>query len=136
MANYETALERYYHAEVMENEHPQILFSSTWDKLNLDKIDNQNVANLIFIIGVRLGVKEAGKVLQIGTNTNSFKKLKVDGIIGSKTIEAVNKVKDATTLNNHIVDLWKERDERIIRNNDRLKVFRAGRLYRAESYRI
>lgn len=62
-----------------------------WYKLFLDHIENQTVANHVFDLAVNTGLGEAIKLLQQALNqTPRGIILKVDGVIGVKTITAVN----------------------------------------------
>ena len=58
-----------------------------WDKCMLDNIDNQEIAESIFDFGVNAGVKVSSKLAQKICNVDS------DGIIGIKSIDAINSVK-------------------------------------------
>lgn len=55
-----------------------------WDKMRLDEINSQHIANEIFIFGVnvnwKIAIKEAQKLLGITA----------DGIIGTQTLKALN----------------------------------------------
>lgn len=55
-----------------------------WDKLRLDEINNQNVAEEIMVFAVNAGIKAAIKAAQKVVGTTQ------DGVIGSKTINALN----------------------------------------------
>lgn len=59
-----------------------------WDKIKLDRINNQELANNIFDFAVNAGIKEA--VLEIQKIVKAFP----DGIIGPQTIELINDIKD------------------------------------------
>jgi lysozyme family protein len=70
-----------------------------WDKNRLDEIAeyNEQIAVEIFDSGVNMGTGQAGEFLQRAINClnrgqDLFPNLKVDGIIGSKTIEALKKL--------------------------------------------
>lgn len=75
-------VERFYKAEF-------------WDKLRLDEIRNQSIANEAFDTGVNMGTQRAGKFLQEGCNLTSrngrdYGLLVIDGAVGPKTISTVN----------------------------------------------
>lgn len=55
-----------------------------WDKIKGEKIENQKIAELIFDTAVNMGVRRAVKIAQ------SCLGVKVDGIVGNETIEALN----------------------------------------------
>ena len=64
-----------------------------WDRLKLNDIKNQAVAEEIFDTGVNCGSRTAARFLQEALNIlngSGGKPLVVDGIIGSKTIRACN----------------------------------------------
>jgi lysozyme family protein len=56
-----------------------------WDKMNLDKIGNQEIAEQLLNHAVNSGIKPAVKVLQKMLNVSP------DGIVGAVTIDAINK---------------------------------------------
>jgi len=62
---------------------------------------SQPVAEFLFDSAVNLGKKPAVKLLQRAVNlgTNYKAELKVDGIIGPKTIKALNNTKERTVVN-------------------------------------
>lgn len=64
-----------------------------WDKMNLDRVKNQTVAEMIFDQGVNFGWKTSAKRVQKVLNGFVKEPLVVDGIIGSVTLEALNKMK-------------------------------------------
>lgn len=72
-----------------------------WDVNNLDKINDQQLANSIYDFGVNSGVGEAAKMLQRAVGTN------IDGIIGPVTIGLINSA-NAEKLYNEFNDLRKE----------------------------
>jgi hypothetical protein len=55
-----------------------------WDKLRLDEIRNDRIANLIFKFAVNVGIKRAVRYAQMIAN------VRLDGIIGANTINALN----------------------------------------------
>lgn len=65
---------------------------SYWDKLRLDEVTSQRVASETYDTAVNLGTHRAGKFLQIATRALGYD-LKIDSVIGSQTLWAVN---DAT----------------------------------------
>ena len=74
-------------------EHAEAIYKKDyWDKLSLDELRHQAVANELFDTAVNAGVKVAAGFLQKAMNLlveDDY--LKVDGIIGSVTLDAVNK---------------------------------------------
>lgn len=61
-----------------------------WDKNKLDKIEFQDLANLMFNLVVNCGC--GGRLIQEGINCVLPNPIKEDGVIGSKTISAINKI--------------------------------------------
>jgi lysozyme family protein len=62
-----------------------------WDKLNLDNLSDQDIANELFDTGVNMGVRVAGKFFQQSLNLlnreeRNFSDVKVDGLVGHKTL--------------------------------------------------
>lgn len=67
-----------------------------WDKLRLSEIRNEAIAIKLYDIAVNCGVSFSVRILQRTLNVANQKgkyypDLKVDGVIGPKTIDAVNK---------------------------------------------
>lgn len=66
-----------------------------WDVNKLDQINNQEIANEVFDTGVNMGYRIAAEFLQkaynlLSKNESLYKKILVDGAIGSKTLSAIN----------------------------------------------
>lgn len=61
-----------------------------WDKYSFAQIDNQNLCNRLFDLSVNCGPIEAIKLLQRACNDVCTPHIKVDGMLGPKTITAVN----------------------------------------------
>ena len=62
-----------------------------WDKSKLNEIKSPKIAFLVFDANVNHGLNSSGKILQRAINRTSNKsEVVVDGIIGAKTIAAVN----------------------------------------------
>lgn len=69
--------------------------SQFWDALKLDQVKSQKVANELYDTAVNMGVSTATKFLQRALNVSNingkyYPDLTVDGIIGTKTISALN----------------------------------------------
>jgi lysozyme family protein len=67
-----------------------------WDKMKLDSVTDQRIANEMFDTAVNMGLNTAGRFLQRVLNVSNkgeqyYPNLKVDGIIGLGTITALNK---------------------------------------------
>jgi lysozyme family protein len=68
----------------------EILKFEYWDRIKLDKIDDDLLAQFIFDASVNHGQGTAVKLVQKAYNVLSAGSLKVDGIMGSKTLSALN----------------------------------------------
>lgn len=101
-----------------------------WYKMKLDEVFNDEVAEKIFDIGVNMGVSQAGKIVQEACNLLDDC-LKVDGLIGSKTIYAINKINHQKALLKLIIYLRVVKYFKIIERNPVLKKFLNGWLIRA-----
>ena len=55
-----------------------------WNKMSLDQINDQDVANKIFDLGVNMGIVPASRILQAAAGVSQ------DGEIGPRTIAAAN----------------------------------------------
>lgn len=69
--------------------------SSYWDALNLDLLQDQNVANELYDTGVNMGTGRAALFFQrvlnvVNRNGTLFPDLKLDGQVGPKTVGAFN----------------------------------------------
>ena len=100
-----------------ENKAREIYYKQYWLQSQADKVAaiSFNIAFLLFDFGVNSGVKNAGKKLQtainkIIKNINTKKELKVDGIIGPKTlaeIECINAGNGNILLLSYITEILK-----------------------------
>ena len=70
-----------------------------WDAMRLAEIENQNVANKLFDMGVNMGVHQAAILAQRAANfllrtgaDAAAAQLAEDGVIGEKTLAAINAV--------------------------------------------
>lgn len=94
--------------EILNNDFLMMLvkdfyYTEYYTRINLDKIDIYYLCLELFDIAVNMGVLTAGKFLQqslniLNRNEKVFDDLRVDGIIGQKTIEAINKLIDTKPL--------------------------------------
>jgi len=77
-------------------DHVQVFYKSNfWDINKLDLIQNQDIAEELFDTGVNMGTKIAAEFLQkaynlLSKNGVEYDKISVDGIIGNKTLSAIN----------------------------------------------
>ena len=69
----------------------EIYYNEYWKKTNSGNIANFNISFLLFDFAVNAGVKNAGKILQTAINKQLGRnELKIDGIVGEKTITQLN----------------------------------------------
>ncbi len=109
-----------------------------WDKLNLDKINHQIIAEISFDMGVNMGIGTAGKYLQTAYNFTTKENLKVDGVIGSKTLNVINSVKDKRTIEFITLGLITVAGKHYIElceKNEAYEVFLLGWLRRVQKYK-
>lgn len=69
----------------------QIYKKYWWDDNHYDSIQNKKIAIAIFDIGINIGAKRANKYLQMAINKYTSPFIAIDGIIGPKTLESLNK---------------------------------------------
>ena len=63
-----------------------------WDPLQLDSVNDQQIANAVYDFGVNAGIDRSAKFIQHATN------VPVDGIIGGMTLRAINTNNPQVTL--------------------------------------
>lgn len=63
-----------------------------WQALRLDEVENQNVANKLFDMGINMGARQAALYAQRAANALVAVDARVaeDGVIGSRTLAAIN----------------------------------------------
>lgn len=64
-------------------------FTNFWKPLRCDEIASQDIANYLFDFAVNSGRGDAVKALQWALNKVTASDLKIDGIIGPKTLESL-----------------------------------------------
>lgn len=113
---------------ISNDEWMDILKTLYWDKWKADNINNQSIANLVvdwyWGSGV-YGIKYPQQVLGVTA----------DGIVGPKTLGAINDYPNQKELFQKIWDRRKKHFEDIVRNNPSQKVFLKGWLNRLNDYR-
>lgn len=85
----------------------EIYYNKYWKKTNAANIQNFNLAFLLFDFAVNSGVANACKKLQTAINKVSGSKLVIDGIIGQKTINAIDKYIDNENYHFYVNQLEK-----------------------------
>ncbi len=68
----------------------KIYFRDWWEKYGYDRILNQKIVEKVFSFAVNMGAKQAHVLLQEAVVYSEGKYIYVDGILGPRTIEAVN----------------------------------------------
>lgn len=90
-----------------------------WDKARLDEVVSQQVANEIFVAGVNMGMKKAVMLAQ------KLVGVPADGVMGPKTLTAINKYDDAVFDEMYDV-LEIDHYETIIANNPSKRIYAKG----------
>ena len=69
-----------------------------WDRLKLDYVKSQAIADEMFDTAVNMSWFDAAKILQKSLNLLRKDQLKVDGLIGPMTLAVMNSYKPSTAL--------------------------------------
>lgn len=102
-----------------------------WNPNKYEFIKDQGVATKAFDLCVNMGSRQANKILQRSVNNTELQpNLSIDGVIGGKTIDAVNKVKSKFVQDVMRVEATAYYNELIVKN-PKLSVFRNGWMNRA-----
>lgn len=77
--------------------------NSYWNVMNLDLVQDQRVANELYDTGVNMGTGRAGLFFQralncVNRNGDLFADLKLDGVIGAKTVACFNSLNAADKI--------------------------------------
>ncbi|NDV93522.1 peptidoglycan domain protein [Dysgonomonas sp. 521] len=113
---------------ISNEEWMDVLKTLYWDKWKADLINNQSIANLLvdWVWGSgSYGIKYPQQVLGVVA----------DGIVGKKTLAAVNEYPDQKELFQKLWDRRKQHFESIAQHNPSQKVFLKGWLNRLNDYR-
>lgn len=105
-----------------------------WDVNRLSEINSQLLAENVFDCSVNCGINIGAKLLQRAVNEIVPNALTVDGVIGTKTVSAVNSI-DATELVEAYVDLRKNYHRKIVERDPSQRVFLQTWLNRCEAMR-
>lgn len=101
-----------------------------WNVYDYNKIDNIIVATKVFDLAVNMGANRAHRIFQESINELTEHKIKVDGIIGNKTIAEANKL-NPDELMEKIRENAKKKYLQILKENPYLEWARNGWLNRA-----
>lgn len=104
--------------------------SGFWTPNRLYQVPNQAIATKVFDMAVNMGSKQAWRITQRACNRFEEIQLEVDGIVGPKTLDAVNNLASPELL-----DVLREQQlafyERLVNNKPDLAVFMTGWTNRA-----
>jgi lysozyme family protein len=103
-----------------------------WDKLSLDRLHDQAVAEEIFDTAVNMGWRTAARFVQEAINLLTESDLAVDGALGERTIAAVNSCRYPGALLKVLNGLQLGTYIRIVRNDPSQKKFFRGWLNRVK----
>jgi lysozyme family protein len=69
-----------------------LLEENYWQRYRLSEINDQAIANQIFFLLINMNPLNAGKIVQTAINAcgRGLINIKIDGILGSKSMEAIN----------------------------------------------
>ena len=90
-----------------------------WDKARLDEVVSQQIANEIFVAGVNMGMKKAVMLAQ------KLVGVPADGVMGPKTLAAINKYDDAAFDEMYDI-LETDHYDMIIANNPSKRIYAKG----------
>ena len=114
---------------ISNEEWMDILKTLYWDRWKADQINNQSIANFlvdwVWASGV-YGIKYPQQVLGVV----------VDGIVGSRTLTAVNEYPDQKELFQKLWDRRKQHFENIVQRDPSQKVFLKGLMNRLKDYKF
>lgn len=119
----------------------QIYEHDYWGPMRLAEVENQNIANKLFDMGVNMGIHQAVHLAQRALNAlisagaqppPAAEALLEDGIIGDHTVAAINAA-DPIQLHGMIAEMCKAFYIHIVTNNPAQAVNLHGWLKRAES---
>lgn len=83
----------YLNIKALSNEQLfHILEQDYWDEYRLSEINDQTIANQAMLLLMNMNPLKAGRIIQTAVNVSGrgLLDLKVDGVIGSVTIKAIN----------------------------------------------
>ena len=116
-------------SEIMEIEVKEIYYFDYWVAGKCDKIKHPKAVVLHFDSCVNHGISRAAKFLQEAVD------VKVDGIIGKVTLEAVNKYKEQGLIYRYL-EIREEFYHRLAEKEPTQKVFLMGWLNRLEKLKV
>ena len=112
------------------DEAKEIYKKAFWEKYDLNKIEDDQLAGRVFSFGINAGMKRVIRKLQEGYNLLTDSNISEDGLIGPETLDAINNFNKPDRLLNVLKALQAEYYLDIVRNNSSQHVFLAGWLNR------
>lgn len=106
-----------------------------WDKYNYNAINSLMIATKVFDLAVNMGALQAHKLTQRALQWGGYKEIEEDGILGTKTVLAINQMclhGREQDLDNEIKSEARQYYEHITEENPKLYKFLKGWLHRAE----
>lgn len=105
-----------------------------WDKYHYEAINSLAVATKIFDMAVNMGSRQAHKIAQISCGSCGHSGLVVDGILGPKTLGALNEISlhgRESDLMDELVNEQKWFYQYLAEHNPNLRIFLKGWINRA-----
>ena len=103
-----------------------------WDVIGIDRINDTIIATKIFDMGVDIGMYHSIRILQQATNLHAHPALKIDGRLGSLTVNRVNSIKEVAMFHNDLRSLYRMYYVDICKSKPKMKWALHGWLIRAE----
>lgn len=116
--------------ELTRHEAEQILLARYWSPVRAGEIADQRVATQLLGLSVHFGPRRASRILQRAI-VRAGGDLRVDGYVGSQTIEQANRM-DSAVLMRYVVDMQSDTYKKIVNRNAGQGKFLRGWLSRAE----
>lgn len=88
-------------ANLTEEKALAILEEDFWQKYHIGQIENQGIANQVFLLIVNMNPLQAVRIVQIAVNAcgRGIINATVDGVLGSQTLQAINSLADGWLSN-------------------------------------
>lgn len=99
-----------YKDEVLQGLVKEFYKTAFWEKMHLDELKNERIADLIFKFAVNTGIKRAVRYAQLAAD------VRIDGIVGVNTIKALNSI-DTAIFEKRYKNSFKRFYEKLARNN-------------------
>lgn len=112
------------------SEAKKIYKKAFWEKYDLNKIEDDQLAGRVFSFGINAGMTRVIRKLQEGYNLLTDSNISEDGLIGPETLKAINSFNESDRLIDVVKALQAEYYIDIVRNDSSQHVFLAGWLNR------